>query len=210
LLALAADSPPGANGVTAVSWLGGARAPWWRDDARAAFVGLSPEHTIGDMARAAVEAVAFEVDRCVRAVADAVGTSPESLAMAGGSAMALWAEVLTAVTGLPARGRRSGLAAAAGAALLGMQAIGSEPGNGAGAALDMRGLLDQMDPAEEEVVPDPTLAKRYAEIRPVSDRVARAVLGLADSGGDASGAGGVAGAGSVAGASGGGGGGASQ
>ena len=119
LLAQALVNRPGANGVTAVSGsLGGARAPWWHTTARGAFVGLSPEHTLGDMTRAAVEAVAFEVDRCLHAVGDAVGVHPKSLAMAGGSNMALWPGVLTAVTGLPPRGRRSGLAAAAGAALV--------------------------------------------------------------------------------------------
>ena len=40
LAARAADSPLGARGVIAVPWLDGARAPWWRDDARAGFVGL--------------------------------------------------------------------------------------------------------------------------------------------------------------------------
>src|SRR5271163_4917268 len=37
---LAAESGPGARGVVAVPWLDGARAPWWRDDARAGFMGL--------------------------------------------------------------------------------------------------------------------------------------------------------------------------
>ena len=40
LARLAGESPPGARGVVAVPWLDGARAPWWRDDARAGFVGL--------------------------------------------------------------------------------------------------------------------------------------------------------------------------
>ena len=41
---LAAESRPGARGVVAVPWLDGARAPWWRDDARAGFVGLGAAH----------------------------------------------------------------------------------------------------------------------------------------------------------------------
>lgn len=166
LLERAQKSPPGANGVTAVNWLGGARAPWWRDEARGAFVGLSPEHTIGDMARAVIEAVAFEVDRCLIAVGDAVGARPGSLAMGGGSKLALWPGVLAAVTGLPVRGRRSGLAAAAGAALLATET---------GVEL----ALDAIDPAENEIVPDPALVERYDALRPVADRVAEAVLSLA-------------------------------
>jgi xylulokinase len=197
LLAKAVDSPPGANGLTAISWLGGARAPWWRDDVAAALVGISPEHTIGDMARAVVEAVAFEVDRCLQAVADVVGTRPESLALAAGSDMAPWPEVLTAVTGLPAWGRRSGLAAAAGAALIGRIAIGSETDGGSVPELDMRAALDQMDPPGKEIAADPSLVERYAAIRSTSDEVARAILGLADLRRDAGAASGGGGSGGL-------------
>ncbi len=49
---MAGESPPGANGVLAVPWLDGARAPWWRDDARAGFMGLSAAHEPKDLARA--------------------------------------------------------------------------------------------------------------------------------------------------------------
>ena len=68
LARLAADSPPGARGVVAVPWLDGARAPWWRDDARAGFVGLASAHDAGDLARAVLESVAWEVERCLVAV----------------------------------------------------------------------------------------------------------------------------------------------
>ncbi len=57
--------PPGARGLVAVPWFGGARAPWWRDGARAGFVGASLDHDAGDFARAAVESVAAEVRRCL-------------------------------------------------------------------------------------------------------------------------------------------------
>ena len=48
---LAAGSPPGARGVVAVPWLDGARAPWWREDARAGFLGLATAHDAGDLAQ---------------------------------------------------------------------------------------------------------------------------------------------------------------
>ena len=68
LATLAAASPPGANGVIAVPWLDGARAPWWRDDARAGFMGLGSAHGPGDLSRAVIEAVAWDVLRCMEVV----------------------------------------------------------------------------------------------------------------------------------------------
>lgn len=177
LLEEALNSPPGALGVTAVSWLGGARAPWWRDDARGALLGLSPEHTLGDLARAVVEAVAFEVRRCLEAISASVGARPRSIAMAGGSQLALWPSVLAAVTGIPAVGRRSGLAAAAGAALIGSGAVGME--------LD----LDVMDPAGPEFIADPGSIQIYEQLRAGADRAAAAILEL---GGGTAGRGGAA------------------
>jgi sugar (pentulose or hexulose) kinase len=86
--------------------------------------------------------------------------------MAGGSQLALWPEVLSAVTGLPAYGRRSGLAAAAGAALLGSAGLG----------LDFD--LDRMDSASPEVMADPDSIAVYESLRAVADEAAAAVLGL--------------------------------
>jgi glycerol kinase len=68
LAARAAKSPPGARGVIAVPWLDGARAPWWRDDARAGFVGLGAAHGMDDLSRAVIESVAWDVLRCMEVV----------------------------------------------------------------------------------------------------------------------------------------------
>ena len=70
----AAASPSGARGVVALPWLHGARAPWWRPGARAAFLGLTGAHGPGDLARAFYEAVAFDVARSLeRLSADTAG-----------------------------------------------------------------------------------------------------------------------------------------
>jgi xylulokinase len=169
LAALAAASPAGARGVVAVPWLDGARAPWWRDDARAGFVGLASGHDAGDLARAAMESVAFDVDRCLAAVtANPVGGRPPvGLTLGGaGTGVPLWVAVLTAVTGLPATRRRSGEAASAGAALLGAAALGRDL------------PLDRLDPVVAEAAPDPAGVARYRELRPVADRVAGTLIEL--------------------------------
>ena len=168
LFELAAASPPGAEGVTAVCWLGGARAPWWRDDARAALLGLSPEHTAGDLARAAVESVAFDVARCLEALADAEPAS--AVAMAGGSGLGLWQRILCGVTGLRATRRLSGLGACAGAALLAREATGFEAD------------LDEIDPPAPDVDPDPVLVGIYEKLRSVSDAATASNLRFTDPG----------------------------
>jgi xylulokinase len=160
---------PGARGVTAVPWLDGARAPWWRDDARAGFVGLASVHDVGDLARAVVESVAWEVVRCLVAVTSGRpgGRPAAGLTLGGaGTGVPLWVEVLTSVAGLPATRRRSGEAASAGAALL------------AAAALGMELSLDRMDPVVAEILPDPDAVARYRALQPAAERVAGVLLDL--------------------------------
>jgi xylulokinase len=189
LVQRAASSPPGSRGVIVLPWLGGARAPWWRDSARGAVVGLSFDHHVGDMARAVFESVAWDVLRCLESARDALDAhdtddtddahdtddagarvaAPVGLVLGGGGAnSALWTEILTAVTGLPARRRRSGEAASAGAAMIVARAIGAQPG------LD----LDGLDPVEAQMSPDASLVATYAALRPSVDAAAAAVIEL--------------------------------
>jgi xylulokinase len=162
----ALTSPPGAGGVWALPWPGGARAPWWRDQAGGGFLGLGFEHRPADLARAVLEAVAFDLARCLDS-AGMAGVDARSLAIGGSSATGpAWTEVLTGVTGLPAVRRRSGEAAMAGAAVLASVALAAD--------FD----LDRFDPLASEITPQPELVGRYAELRPQADRVAEAVLGL--------------------------------
>jgi len=169
LMQRARSSPAGSRGVVALPWFGGARAPWWRDTARGAVVGLSFDHDIGDMARAVVESVAWDVRRCLESVTTVLGeaATPVGLALGGGGAtVSLWTEILTAVTGLPARRRRSGEAASSGAAMLVAHAIGAE--------ID----FDRVDPIDEEISPDPSMTACYSTLRPLVDAAAAAIIDL--------------------------------
>lgn len=166
LVEQARRSPPGARGVLVMPWIGGARAPWWRD-ACASVVGLSAHCELGDLARAAIEGVAFDVARCLEsAFATSNTRPPDALALAGGSNSDVWLEVLTGVTGLPAIRRRSGEAASAGAAILAGQAAG----------LDLD--LETMDPVVSEVCPNPGDVERYGLLRQVADEVATSLISM--------------------------------
>jgi sugar (pentulose or hexulose) kinase len=169
---LAAGSPPGARGVVAVPWLDGARAPWWRDDARAGFVGLGAQHGASDLARAVVEAVAWDVLRVIEVVTvGRLGGSPaEGVTLGGiGSRLPIWVEVLTSVLGVPAIRQHSGEPASAGAALLAGQAMG----------MDL--TLEQLDPPQPAIKPDPGAVEVYRRLRPTVDYVAGAVIAATDS-----------------------------
>jgi xylulokinase len=167
LAASAADSPPGARGVIAVPWLDGARAPWWRDDARAGFVGIGAAHGSGDLSRAVIESVAWDVLRCMEVVTVGRlgGSTAAGVTLGGaGTGLPLWVEVLTSILGVPATRHRSGEAASAGAALL------------AGRALGMGLTLEQLDPVGAVITPDPAAVDLYRRLRPQVEHVAVAVL----------------------------------
>jgi xylulokinase len=170
LMGAAASSPVGARGVIALPWFGGARAPRWRPTARGGFVGLSFDHDAGDLARAVIEAVAREVLGCLGsmgAVPPDGAVPARSLWLTGaGPATGPWAEVLAAVTGLPAARRRSGQAASTGAALLAAAAVG--------AGYD----LDRIDPVVETIVPDEAAVARYASLRRRTDEAAAVLVAL--------------------------------
>jgi sugar (pentulose or hexulose) kinase len=163
LAGAAGGSPPGARGVTALGWLGGARAPWWRDGTGAAFFGLGPAHTAADLARACVEAVAFDIVRCIEASASV----PDAMVLAGGAGLAPWPEIVTAVAGVPGIVRRWRDAASAGALVVTARALGR--------TLD----LEEFNPVTSVVEPAPELVAAYRALRAVSDGAVAAGLSLA-------------------------------
>jgi xylulokinase len=169
LAELARQCRPGAGGVVATPWLEGARAPWWRDDAAAAFVGLRPAHGAAELARAVFESVAFDLVRCLEAMDRRRPAGPplSELHLGGsGSDVAVWIDVLSGVCGLPVHRRRSGQAASAGAAVLAARAAGMEC------------RLDVLDPGQPRTEPEPGAVAAYRSLRDGSDRVAAAVLDL--------------------------------
>jgi xylulokinase len=163
LLELAAATPPGANGVLALPWFSGARAPWWRLDAHAAFVGLTDGAGPGELARAVVEGVAFDVARSI----DLVAPEAEQLALAGGGAAdPTWRGIVAAATRRPVVRRTTDDAASVGARLLVAQAVGE--------ALD----VDILNPVLATEPPNPAWVIAYEAVRESADATASAVLDL--------------------------------
>jgi xylulokinase len=136
-------SPRGANGVSFVPHLAGARSPSMNTSARASFSNLELRHHRADMLRAVFEGVAFSI-------ADAAVTLPEfagasSLYLAGGGSLhPAWRQLLCDVLGKRLLVVEDPNASALGAALLG--------GWAAGTVEKTRGAI----PLAGEVEPDPS------------------------------------------------------
>ena len=59
----AAETPIGNLGLIMIPFFGGAGAPYWNMDARGALLGLSEDHRHGNILRAIIEGLAFEIKR---------------------------------------------------------------------------------------------------------------------------------------------------
>src|SRR5690606_27262726 len=100
LMQRAAESPPGANGVTFKPYLAGERSPHLRPDLRGSFHGLSLATSEADVVRAVLEGVAFSLREAYDAMAP-LATPDRWLATGGGAESDLWLAVIATVLGAP-------------------------------------------------------------------------------------------------------------
>lgn len=115
-LAGSVQSTEGLHLVPAFTGLG---SPWWDPDARGAIVGLSPGTTRAHLARAAVEAMAYQTRDVLDAMTAAWGRPAEVLRVDGGaSVMDLLLQLQADQLGIPVLRSRDREATALGAAYL--------------------------------------------------------------------------------------------
>ncbi len=96
---LAESVAPGADGVLFAPWLQGERTPWWDEQIRGAFVGLSIRHTRAHLIRAVYEGVASGLHAAL-SVMEQDGRRPDPIAVLGGGARSsLWLSILADMTG---------------------------------------------------------------------------------------------------------------
>jgi xylulokinase len=117
LFEVAAEAPPGAGGVVFRPFLTGERGGVAGPDDRGGWTGLHPATTRSDLARAAVEGVAFAVGAALELLDGPGGTSPVVLT-GGGARAAVVQQLLADVLRRPVRHLRLRSASAVGAALL--------------------------------------------------------------------------------------------
>jgi xylulokinase len=153
---LAAQAPPGSDGVLFIPALSGAMTPTWNAHMRGAFAGIDMSHTSHSLARSVLEGCAFAL-RDVIDRFDSMGLGREEIRVVGGGAASdTWMQIKADVTGRTLHRVLVKEATALGAALL------------AGVAADIfTDLPDAVSRtitvSDEPFEPDSSMQSRYDE-----------------------------------------------
>lgn len=115
----AAKISPGCEGLVALPYFMGERAPLWDPEARGAFVGLTLSHTRAHLFRSLLEAAAFSLRQAIETgVKIGLHISEETVVVGGVAQSKLWLQIIADVTGRPIRALRGGVGAPLADALL--------------------------------------------------------------------------------------------
>jgi len=175
MTAAATESPLGAQGLYLLPHLSGAGAPRRSPSARGLLAGLNLGHTRGDIARATIEGMAFELRLLLEALERYTGREiREIVAVGGGARNTVWTQIKADVTGRTLSVPEHTEAAALGAAVL--------AGIGSGAFRDEAHAHAEMAPTTRPVHPDEASRHAYetlyqrlmTQIRPLASELGRA------------------------------------
>lgn len=136
---LAAEAPPGSDGVLFLPALSGAMAPEWNAGARACFYGLTAAHGLPHMARAVLEGCAFAMRDVVERLRILDVPLRAIRLLGGGARSRLWAQIRADTAQLPVELPGELDTSPVGAGLLAAVASGAAPDIVAAA-----GLLDHV------------------------------------------------------------------
>jgi xylulokinase len=149
-------SPPGARGVMFLPHMSAAGCPVVDARSLGAFVGLSNFAERGDMLRAIIEGLDYQVLDIVSALKNGLGISPERLVVVGGATRnSFWMQNKADITGLPIDVPDLEEATTLGAAIL--------AGIGIGLYRNEQDAFEQVYKPGKTYLPDPNVASKYAE-----------------------------------------------
>ncbi len=138
--------PPDGHGLTVLPFLAGERSPGWAGDVRATVSGLSLTTTPAEIARAALEAVAYRF----ALILELLGGGDQTI-VAGGGGVArspLWLQIIADALGRPVVASAEPETTSRGAALLALHALGAIPSPAVPAEL---GSTYDPDPARHTI-----------------------------------------------------------
>jgi xylulokinase len=177
LLAEAADTPPGADGLVFLPYLAGERSPIWDPEARGVLAGLTLGHGRGHIARAIVEASALAI-RHVATPMLAAGVQVTEMRVCGGPARsAFWNAVKADVTGFPVAVPAVLETAVLGSAILAATGIGAHHDLPAAIAAMTR-ITARIEPRRELAPLYDRLFEAYIALYPATAPVLRPLAGL--------------------------------
>jgi len=152
---LAADAPPGAEGLVFLPYLTGERTPHLDPHARGAFVGLTSRHDLGHMTRAVMEGVAFSLKDSLE-IMIGLGIAPAQIrATGGGARSAFWRQLMADILNCPIVRTQADEGPAYGAALL--------AGVASGVFADVSEACARIAVRTDVNQPDPATVRRYAD-----------------------------------------------
>ncbi|MCL4296352.1 MAG: hypothetical protein KJ077_11515 [Anaerolineae bacterium] len=156
LMAAAAASPPGARGVMFLPHMSAAGCPVVDARSLGAFVGLSNFVAQGDMLRAIIEGLDYQVLDIITALEGGLGIKPDKLIVVGGAARnKFWMQNKADVAGRPIEVPEIEEATPLGAAIL--------AGIGVGLYRDEQDAFEHVYKPGQTYEPNPELASCYAE-----------------------------------------------
>ncbi|MGI5215396.1 xylulokinase [Plantactinospora sp. CA-290183] len=165
---LARGSRPGAGGLTFLPSLLGASAPVHDPEVRAALLGAGPEHGPADIARAALEGVAYACAVAVDQLVIGLDAATEIRVGGGVTRSDVWCAAFAAVFDVPVRRLRQDASPRGAVALAGI---------GAGVWADVAAACAALDDSEPLTAPAEHRAA-YRQARRRYDVAAAAVAGL--------------------------------
>ncbi len=151
---LAADVPPGADGLLFLPYLAGERTPHFDPDASGVFLGLRLHHHAGHLARAVMEGVTFALADCLALMPE---TPTQVIASGGATASPAWLQIQADVFNRPIHVVGGEHHACVGAALL--------AGVGSGVYTSVADACSRLPPAREVAVPSTQTVAFYAQCR---------------------------------------------
>ncbi|RCW40265.1 gluconate kinase (FGGY family) [Halopolyspora algeriensis] len=169
LLDEALQVAPGADGLLALPYLLGERAPWWEPGLTASLIGLRKFHGRAEITRAIVEGVAQQLALVRDAVQDTGAQVHAVRATGGGFRSRVWSEVVAAALDIDLELAEDRNGSGLGAVLLGWRALGE---------MDSLGDAASLVQPSRTVSPDHAAARLMAQRRPRIEQVHEALRDL--------------------------------
>lgn len=96
-----AASPAGAKNLLFLPYLIGERSPRWNDKAKGGFIGFTINHNRGDMLRAVMEGVGYNLDIIFNTFRNSGNTIDELILIGGGARNKIWQQILCDIFEVP-------------------------------------------------------------------------------------------------------------